>query len=129
MFGLNPADVMAPPMPKLWWGARAIYNPEARHAAQLIELLFDRQRFNDPQAPEKDRLALVGWISRKGLGKLRKQLRLNYVPRDANKLIWVVDGDYNLIANPKASHGYLYLGAWRSSSCPAIESSSSSPPA
>lgn len=129
MFGLNPADHLMPgAAPKLWWGARAIYKPDAKLTSLMIELLPDRQQFNHY---EKACVSLASWINRRGLGKLRKELRLNFVAPDADRLVWVVDKDFNLIANPKASYGYLYLAAWRNEACPApeTESSSSSQPA
>lgn len=117
MFGLNPADYLVQDgAPKLWWAARAIYKPDAKYAAQRIELLYDRQGFNGDtlaEGSEKRCRRIATWVNRKGLGKLRKELRWKFVAPDAHSLVWVVDKDFNLIADPKASHGYLYMAAWR----------------
>ena len=136
-FGLNPAQYLVKDgAPRLWWGARAIYHPNANLADQRIELLHDRQQITPADGPLKEVKALLSWISRRGLGKLRKELRLNDVRGDSSCLTWITDGDFNIIGDPKGSYGYIYLAAWRNEPCltqheqkpPGAPSSSGGPP-
>ena len=117
-FGLNPAQYLVKDgAPHLWWGARAIFHPDAKFADQHIELLHDRQQVTPADSDPQKVKALLRWISKTGLGKLRKELRLKGVRADDHGPTWIVDGDFNIIGDPLTSYGYLYLCAWRNEPC------------
>jgi hypothetical protein len=103
-FGLRPN---VEPIPALYWGGRAIFrNPDN------IDILWDRQQFNNVDN-KKNCEALWTWIQGKGLPRLRKELVAQGVSTRDDALVTVADRHGQLIANPRKSHGYLYLGAWR----------------
>lgn len=105
-FGLKPNVTQ---LPVLYWGGRAIF-----HAPEGIDILWDRQQFNNTDDDrKKDREALWRWIQEKGLPRLRKQLRQQGVTARDDVLVCVVDRKHTIIANPRKSYGYLYIGAWR----------------
>lgn len=86
------------------WGARAIYNPPSS-----IDVLWDRQSID---GPKKDRDALSKWINKTGLPGLKKLIKKEYLASDESREVTFRDDGYVIVANPRASHGYLYLGAW-----------------
>ena len=86
------------------WGARAIYK-----APTGIDLLWDRQSMDGLQA---DREALSKWINKTGLPGLKKLLKKEYLASDEMREVEFREGGYVIKANPRSSHGYLYLGAW-----------------
>lgn len=100
-FGLRP-DVA--PVPVLYWGARAIM-PE-------VDIPYDRHQFNDYNGNQDERRALWYWIQTTGIPRLREELNRQGVKANADVLVTVVDHDRTIIANPRKSHGYLYIGAW-----------------
>lgn len=104
-FGLKPEVT---PLPDLYWGGRAIYHP-----FEGVDVLWDRQQFNTTDGAKKDRDALWAWIVDKGLPLLRKELARQRIAARDDVLVTVTDRNHTLIANPKRSYGYLYLGAWR----------------
>lgn len=102
-FGLRPN---IEPSPDLYWGCRAIFR-----APDDIDVLWDRQQFNkDGDKHTTD--ALWQWINAKGLPRLRKELVKQHVSTRDDILVTAADRKYTIIANPKRSHGYLYIGAW-----------------
>jgi hypothetical protein len=105
-FGLRPNTTA---VPVLYWGGRAIYR-----APEGIDILWDRQQFNNTDNTCKpDREDLWCWIRKKGLPRLRVQLKRQGISARDDVLVSVVDREYTIIANPRRSHGYLYIGAWR----------------
>ena len=96
--------IKAPEGVRVSWGARAIFK-----APQGIDLLWDRQEI---AGTKKARAALSNWINTVGLAGLKAELAKEYVsPRDHKDVIYR-QGGYIIIGNPRASGGYLYLGAW-----------------
>lgn len=94
----------APEGVKASWGARAIYK-----APTSIDLLWDRQSMD---GPEEDQEKLSVWINKKGLKGLKVLLKKNYLGGDEMREVEFRDGGYVIRANPRASYGYLYIGAW-----------------
>ncbi len=108
MFGLNPATYFADPKP-LWWGIRSIYNRDF-----TFDILHDRQQFSDYSDDTRaERQAIVKWLDTRGRKLLVKRLRGDDVHPGDNRVVHLQDGRFNVVASPKASHGYLYLGLWR----------------
>jgi cytoskeleton bundling-enhancing protein CbeA-like protein len=96
-WGLQPPEgVMA------CWGARAIFS------RGTIDLLPDRQGVAGQQ---EDIKPLVSWLNSKGLPAMRKAVKA--LGADEHKEVKVRSGGFTLVANPRASYGYLYMGAWK----------------
>lgn len=104
------------------WGARAIYKitterdrKTGRKIPPEIDLLWDRQEFKydalDPLAV-KAVGRLQKWISAKGMKKLSRECMTRFITGDCAEVVEIVDGDFMLIASPRKSYGYLYIGAW-----------------
>jgi len=105
------------------WGARAIYSPSSYREegygknrrtvndGPIVDILGDRQGFNGEDREAV--LALQAWLNTRGLKALRERLKLDYLDVAARRDVRVERGAYVLIANPNASYGYLYLGAWK----------------
>lgn len=98
MFGLSAPDNAA-----CAWGARAIYKPYE------IDLLHDRQSWSGEEAKIKK---LQTWLNKVALPKLRKEVKREYLETNESREIVISDGKFQLIANPRSSYGYLYIGAW-----------------
>lgn len=105
------------------WGARAIYHENHQaykenhtKAGKLrkrglvpwyfVELVWDRQGAAGRNA---DLLALNEWVNKVGLPRLRAECE---IPRDSEKTLTFSDGRFTMTASPRASYGYLYIGAW-----------------
>ncbi len=109
MFGLSvPQPVLTAHdnrQPDAYWGARAIFKPDASHP---IDLLHDRQSAY-PEGIEKPRL--LTWVNKTALPWLKKECwKLD--PCDS-KVLEFTEDDLTLMACPNSSYGYLYIGAWR----------------
>lgn len=86
------------------WGARAIYNNRE------VDILHDRQgTAGDPEEIKK----LLKWLNSKGLTGFRKMLKKEDLLGSDNRVVTYKAGGYVIKANPRASYGYLYLGAWK----------------
>jgi hypothetical protein len=101
-----------------WWSARAIYHDRE----YMVEILWDRQCSSEQNttapgaipvlANEAAQKKLTKWLNLKKTTKaLKKALEEEGVPRDGWDIVEIDDGDFFLIASPRASHGYLYIGA------------------
>lgn len=131
---LKPEWGLAPsPRAVVAWGARAIYkfgsrtervrrkvpksNPprykfvEKYVTGADIDLLWDRQSMVG--GTDKEREQLKRWLNSKGLKKLKKECEKRYLSGDADETVQVRDGDFVIMANPRRSYGYLYIGAWK----------------
>jgi hypothetical protein len=137
MWGLTP-----PPGIQLWWGARAIYEVtfvESRkgnrrkpgwrsHYDYSIDLVWDRQGFYRADGVEvsgEEYKPLQAFINDRGLKELRKLVKSEQLFRDEDRVLTVehttpaniskgvLSHTYTMMANPRQSHGYLYIGAWR----------------
>jgi cytoskeleton bundling-enhancing protein CbeA-like protein len=97
-FGLSP-----PPGVLAAWGARAIYQPPN------VDILWDRQGYAG-QAGELKKLQK--WLEGHGLPALRKALKKDRLYTNESREVRIVRTKYTIVANPRASYGYLYLGAW-----------------
>jgi hypothetical protein len=119
-FGLRPPDGKNP---KYWWGARAIFtnkwnvnhNRRKRSDPDLIQfvevaLLYDRQSYSGPDKGEEGAKALFNWIDYVGLPKVREWAK-GVLPSD-NLEFKFSSSSFNIIASPRASYGYMYIGAW-----------------
>lgn len=105
------------------WGGRAIFERRYVRAVRRgrwaddklvigIDLLGDRQdSFGDP----KDLVKLLRWVNTKGIRQIKKQIEQDGI--DTSQNIHLVCRDeklgYVLVANPRASYGYLYLCAYQ----------------
>lgn len=96
--------IKAPEGVKASWGARAIYQ-----APTSIDLLWDRQ---SSDGLKEDREALSKWVNGKGLPGLKKILKKDWLGGSEDREVEFKEGGYVIRANPRASYGYLYLGAW-----------------
>jgi hypothetical protein len=96
MFGIRTEDKF-----KAWWGARAIFTN------RFVDLLHDRQSW---EGEEKEKKALEKWLNKTGLPKIRK-LASSLDTRDHEEVRFE-DDKHVIVANPRASYGYLYIGAW-----------------
>jgi hypothetical protein len=93
---------------KVWWGARAIYDERTGD----IDLLWNRMGWNGLPEGAEPPPRLVKWLDSKGLPKLRAIMKKSRVGRDENFDTLVETKDFFLVANPRKSFGYLYIGAW-----------------
>jgi hypothetical protein len=53
---------------------------------------------------------MIVWVSATGLKGLRRVLRKASLQADEDRTVTFSEGGFTIYANPKASHGYLYLG-------------------
>lgn len=89
-----------------WWGARAIYQ------GRSIDLLRDRQQMACGSLEEREGLA--SWLDRKALPELSARAARHDLPEPSSAETVVIQSEgFCLHASPRASFGYLYLGAWR----------------
>jgi len=100
MWGLRPEHSPTP-----WWGARAIFR-----APGSIDLLHDRM---SREGGGTEVQALCKWLDKSGLPLLKEHLDSEYLDPGSEKEVRIEQDGYVLIANPRMSCGYLYLGAWR----------------
>jgi len=107
------------------WGARAIYkfnfdrDHRGRREPPMIDLLWDRQDFvPHVDAPEVEVALVRGkeklqkWLNTKGLKKLATKCLKECITGDCGDVVAITDGDFGIIASPRQSYGYLYIGAW-----------------
>lgn len=87
------------------WGARAILD---RHGN--VDIVWDRQQMEG--GDDLDRQRLAKWLETKGIPRLRRMLRKSPLGLYENDEVQVLQGGYILMANPKASYGYLYITAY-----------------
>lgn len=124
---LKPAWGLTPPPGVVaCWGARAIYTAnreayKANHTKRgakrkrglvpefFVELLWDRQ---GAAGSQEDLEALNTWINKVGLPKLRELCSEQYITPDSADVVSFSQGRYEINGSPKASYGYLYIGAW-----------------
>jgi hypothetical protein len=111
------------------WRARAIYSLDARtvphrhlrggryiteHVTKLIatvDVLWDRQSITG--GSPGDQKTLVDWLNATGLRELRERCTVSQLSPASHDQIQIrVDGFF-LLASPRRSYGYLYIGAWR----------------
>lgn len=104
-------------MISLAYGARSAVPDDAHTAwgARLVwpnDLVWDRQDIQGPDAKD-----LMDWLN---AGRLKEALRVLGELADAWELrptddkiveLWDTD-DGRIVANPQASHGYVYVAAW-----------------
>lgn len=90
--------------PEPWWGARAIFK-----APDGIDLLWDRQSF---KGSKDDGEAMNKWLNEKGLPGLKKVLKAEGVRGSEFREVCFESDGYKIVANPRESYGYLYIGAW-----------------
>ena len=108
------------------WGARAIYtynraaydaNHTKRGAERKRGLInyFNVDLLHDRKSMEGDPLSLellCAWLDKVGLLRLIKECNERFIMPDSEDVVEFTDGLYSLRATPRASHGYLYIGAW-----------------
>lgn len=135
MFGINPwrprhdhSFEIAPvePVPPLFWGARAIYKSNG-----YIDIVHDRMACNfhpdietmigmkdtTDDAARNERLsflqkALLSWVDDRGMPAMRRLLLESPLEIHSSAEVKVASYGFELVANPRRSFGYLYLGAW-----------------
>ncbi len=99
-FGISPLRQVA-----IAYGARAIY---ARPGS--IELLWDRQS-GAGGTPEQLQ-ELCKWINEYGLPALKKLTIDEHIQPDEDKAVTINQDGWFVIANPKQSCGYIYIGIY-----------------
>lgn len=107
-FGIKP-----PTGKHIRWSARAIFERGNRAdplSLMRIDIVWDRQQMEG--GTEQEREAFNQWIQVKGLPLLRKLVKLDRLEPSENREISLELDGYRLVADPKRSHGYLYIGAW-----------------
>lgn len=116
----------------LAWGARAIYSlcmvdrplgraPKSRRSRiasvsyeASIDLVWDRQGFSSgPHVTPDEYRALGTWIDTKAIPALKRLCQGQMITTDEDITIEYASGGYKIVASPRASHGYLYITAWR----------------
>lgn len=111
------------------WGARAIYklhsvteqhrqryggkyrNVSKQKTVAEIDILPDRQAMLD--GTEEERQALAAWYNKTGARLLEKRCLAEYLTGDSDDSVTIDEGGYRLVASPRASYGYLYVGVWK----------------
>lgn len=112
------------------WGARAIMSAnrnayEANHTKRgpakkkivvpyfNVELLYDRQ---GAAGHNGDLQLLQKWLDGKGMPWIRSVIATGSMGPEEDRAIELTDNTsgrrFTIHANPRASHGYLYVGAW-----------------
>lgn len=114
MYGISPKDVKwhdkwakyKAAQINFYWGARAIYNGQG-----VFDIIQDRQQMVGGSVSE--RAMFYDWISSTGLKFLKKMLVDNRISSDTDRDVRLetLEG-YYIVASPKASNGYLYIGMW-----------------
>lgn len=79
------------------WGARAIFR------GGVVDLVWDRQAGGDADLRE--------WLNARGIPQMRRMVA-DVGGSEDREVRWT-EGAYTIVANPRGSYGYLYLGAWR----------------
>lgn len=92
--------------PVRYWGARAIFQP---NASNPIDLLPDRQQCQD----DKDPKPLIDWLNKTGLPELKKMQAFKRLSVSSSEVVEFKEGQFTIRCTPNASHGYLYIGAWQ----------------
>jgi len=95
-----------------WWGARAIYRGIG---GSYFELVWDRQDSSGESGENGDLYELEFWLDTKGFPALRKLLREECPASDEDREVRFSSEGYVIVANPRKSFGYLYIGCWRES--------------
>ncbi len=100
--------------PKMYWGARAILQREIGQPGKSLDLLPDRQSFEQLEGSQTDEDTFFNWINMKVLPELRRHARENrFYVWDDLVTIQSEDGSFMCQATPKNSGGeYLYIGCW-----------------
>ena len=107
------------------WGARAIFNPQPYREPKIIrgrkpkpypipneiDLLWDRQDMVGGTKEERE--AFVAILNEKALPLLREAVHKARFDRATDEAVTVEIDGLVIVANPRASHGYLYIGAWK----------------
>lgn len=100
MWGIRPDH-----KPEPWWGARAIYR-----GGDTFDLVHDRMA-REGKGPEVRALTL--WLDGTGLAAMKAKLREERMTARDEREVRIEQDGYVLVANPRMSCGYLYIGAWR----------------
>ena len=100
--------------PKMYWGARAILKKESGHPGKVLDLLPDRQSFEQLDGSKRSKDEFLNWINTQVLPELRRLARENkFQVWEDLATIKSEDGLFECQATPKNSAGgYLYIGCW-----------------
>ena len=100
--------------PKMYWGARAILKKESGHPGKVLDLLPDRQSFEQLDGSQRDKDEFINWINTKVLPELRQLASKNkFRVWEDLATIKSDDGFFMCQTTPKNSGGgYLYIGCW-----------------
>jgi hypothetical protein len=90
--------------PEPWWGARAIYK-----APDTIDLLWDRQSI---KGSDDERKGLAEWLNSQGLKKIKEVVKEARLGGNEFREVQFKSDGFIIVANPRESCGYLYMGAW-----------------
>jgi hypothetical protein len=128
VFGIKPET------PKtIWWGARALYERNHdpltgkdydRRGRFTFALLWDRQQIEGGTPEERE--AFSYWIDKKAMPALRKLVKAECRTRDglapdSDREIAVELEGYRIVASPRRSYGYLYIGIHPIADAPSTE--------
>jgi hypothetical protein len=105
-FGINPRD--RGEQPPVWWGARAIY----RGVRFPVDYVHDRQQTTPYDKSSIECKALWFWLDHYAKPALDAELKRLVVTPSEERDIVIESHGFKLIANPRRSYGYLYIGAW-----------------
>jgi len=105
MWGIKPEHD-----PDTCWGARTIYGESGPYTFGIVR---DRMGGKGPKTKLK---SLCEWLNSTGFDLLKDQLREQRVQGSDDREVRVEQDGYVLVANPRMSYGYLYIGAWRADS-------------
>lgn len=105
-FGINPKDRGEQPL--VWWGARAIY----RGAGFPVDYVHDRQQTMPYDKNSVECKALWFWLDHYAKLDLATMLKKLVVTPSEERDVVIESHGFKLIANPRRSYGYLYIGAW-----------------
>lgn len=102
MWGIRPDH-----KPEPWFGARTIYEECGPYTFGLVS---GRGAVEGKKAEVKK---LTEWLDATGFKLLESKLREEGIRPSDDKQVQVEQDGYVLVANPRMSCGYLYIGAWR----------------
>lgn len=88
-----------------YWGARAIYDNNGR-SEPGFGLLPDRQT-TDGEITQ----TFMDWVNKRALPWLREQIKSRYISTSSDEVLELREFKFYLVASPRASYGYLYIGA------------------
>jgi hypothetical protein len=115
-----PWGIEAPNDAMVSWSGRAIY----KDGGALIDIPHDRHdiqhRYPDDnqgrRLARKAARALTRWVQGPGMKALHAELKKLWITARDERTVRIEQDGYVIVATPRRSFGYLYLGAWPATS-------------